>query len=177
MNEDIFWDLIEKSRKAARTGDINGSQNRQVAKLEQLLSKLEPGDIARFRDYLHHFMGKANSWDLWGVAEILGEGASDDWFANFRAWLVSMGREEYEKALKDPESVDEIRRLPNVEDIFFEQLLYAPGNAYRAKTGKEPPDVRKLDPKMKSAPSGKRWSTVQDLEKRLPRLYAKYVED
>src|SRR5688500_15858167 len=120
MNEDIFWDLIEKSRKAAETGDINGSQDRHVTKLERLLSKLEPDDIAQFRNYLHHFMGKANSWDLWGVAEILGEGVSDDWFAYFRAWLVSMGRKEYEKALKDPESVDEIRRLANVEDIFFE---------------------------------------------------------
>jgi hypothetical protein len=177
MNKDIFWSLIERSREAARIGELDGSQDRQVAQLEQILSEIEPAEVVEFRNYLHYFMDKASTWDLWGVAEILAGGCSDDWFAYFRAWLVSMGQKEYERALHDPESVDVIRKLPGVEDIFFEQLTYVPGRVYRKKTGKEPPDVKKIYATRVPGPTGVRWSTEEDLARRFPRLYSKYSED
>ena len=174
MNEKRFWEVIEQSRSAATAGERDGSQDRQVARLEHLLEALDPDEIAEFRNLLHYFMDKAYTWDLWAVADILAGGCSDDWFDYFRAWLVSMGRKEYEQAVADPESVATIRKLPGVEDLFFEQLTYVPGRVYQMKTGEEPPPVRQLFVFKKPGPAGKRWETEEDLEQRFPRLYARY---
>ncbi|WP_449342020.1 DUF4240 domain-containing protein [Streptomyces aurantiogriseus] len=36
---------------------------------------------------------RAYTWDLWGAAWVLLDGASDDAFDFFRCWLIGQGRE------------------------------------------------------------------------------------
>jgi len=81
-----------------------------------------------------------------------------------------MGRDAFEKAVTDPESVESLKSRADVEDIFFAEFLTVPDQAYQAKTGKALP----VSPKGKAVPSGKEWKTEDDLKHRFSRLFAKY---
>ena len=176
MNESDFWKLIERSREAATRGGLDGSQERQVARLEKLLDPLPAEEIIEFRNFLYRFMDRAFTWDLLAVSTIIGQGCSDDYFDYFRAWLVSMGQEVYERVLKDPEAVDEVRKMPGVEDIFFELITYVPGRVYEEKTGRRPPVPPSTDELGGGELLGTPWSTDAELRDRFPRLFEKYAD-
>ena len=68
---------------------------------------------------------RAYRWDSWAAAYSIGSGCSDDGFTDFRYFLISMGREVFERALADPESLLSVARAPGVEDVFFGDFGYA----------------------------------------------------
>jgi len=138
MTLEEFWSLLAASREAM-TGEVDGNMDRQAARLRDLLFPLEPASIIEFRDHFQALVDRASDWDLWAVAYIIGQGCSDDWFDYFRFWLVSLGRERYERALASPEAVDEIFSESGAEDIFFEEISYVPGEVYREKTARDIP--------------------------------------
>jgi len=81
-----------------------------------------------------------------------------------------MGREVFERALKDPDSLADIELGP--EDPFFEEFAYIAAEAYEKKTQAELPPPERLFPE---EPAGDRWEEdSDDLAKRFPRLWAKY---
>jgi hypothetical protein len=169
MTQDQFWSLMASSKAASR-----GSFERQAKVLEQELSRLSPEEIVAFQRIFDEHFDRAYTWDLWGAAYILGGGCSDDGFMDFRSWLISMGRETYERALKDPESLADIPLGPAVEeDVFFEGLAYVASQVYEKKTGEEEmPDYERHSAE---DPAGEEWDQDgDDLERRFPRLWAKY---
>jgi hypothetical protein len=99
MNEDQFWDIVESSKAAA-----DGSFEDHANKLASRLATLEPEEITVFSRVFDALNIRAYSWDLWGAAFLINGGCGDDSFADFRSWLISMGREVYERARADPES-------------------------------------------------------------------------
>jgi hypothetical protein len=117
-------------------------------------------------------MSQAYRWDLWGAAYIIEGGCSDDGFTDFRSWLISMGRDIYETALRDPESLVDVADADGVETTSFEEFQYVPRQVYQEKTGQEMPDPGVRHPQ---EPEGDRWSEEgDDLARRLPRLWAKF---
>ena len=50
-------------------------------------------------------MDSAYCWSLWGAAYVINGGCSDDPFVDFRASLISRGRQVFERALSDPDSL------------------------------------------------------------------------
>lgn len=169
MTQDQFWNLIASSKAASR-----GSFERQAKALGQELAKLSPEEIVEFQRIFDEHTDRAYTWDLWGAAYILGGGCSDDAFVDFRSWLISMGREIYERALKDPESLADVPLGPEGgEDAFFEEFAYVAPQVYEKKTGKEEmPDYERHST---DEPAGEAWDEDgDDLERRFPRLSAKY---
>lgn len=168
MNTEQFWSLIESSRKAIVPESADGNAHRQVDALRALLSKLSPSEIVGFDAHFQERMNAAYQWDLWGVAYIIAGGCSDDGFIDFRSWLISMGREVFDAAIVNAESILQVIDAPGVEDVFFEEIQYVPAQVYASVTGgRELPPVRARP----ATPAGVRWSE-EELANRFPVFWA-----
>lgn len=114
-------------------------------------------------------MDEAYRWDLWAAAYIIGGGCSDDGFMDFRATLISHGREIYEQALEDPESLADLGKMD--EDYwFYEGYQYVPSEVAEEMSG-EAPDRYAPAP---DEPSGDEWDedSVERMYPRLAKLYS-----
>lgn len=134
MNENIFWELIEKTHI-----DSNGYMEQQVPLLEKLLAERSIEDIVEFDLIFTHLFWKAYIARLWDAAYVIGCGCSDDGFYDFRAWLIGQGRQAYENALIDPESLAEILEPRHRDEVMDGGLTYTTWHAYEHKTGQEMP--------------------------------------
>jgi len=172
MNIEQFWKLIESSRKGFDPNRRDGNMEEQCEELKTLLLKLPPTEIVDFRDHLLARMNAAFHWDLWGAAYIIASGCSDDGFADFRGWLVSMGRRVFEDAVSNPQSLIDVADAPGVEDVFFADFADVPAQAYAELTGHELPPSTAHPP---VAPAGEKWSQDEgNLPQRFPKLWAHY---
>jgi hypothetical protein len=152
MTKDRFWDIIAASRVGFDSTDIERSMDRQVRRLQKLLSALPVEEVRAFAERFDECMAEAYSEPkvivdmeprdgLWAVAFDMGGGCGHDSFDDFRAWLISMGREAYEAALRDPRTVYDLveptEDLDLADIIFFEEFQYVPSRVLRAKAGEE----------------------------------------
>jgi hypothetical protein len=172
MNQDQFWNIIEASRHSLHPLHADGNMERQLKDLQRLLLALPPQEIIEFRNRFHEQMAAAFHWDLWGAASIIAGGCSNDGFAYFRSWLISRGQRIFTTALANPESLVDVADAPDVEDVFFEELLYVPAEVYRGATGRDIPPYTGRSPHL---PEGLQWNSAEnDLQLKFPRLWAKY---
>ncbi|ATB33831.1 DUF4240 domain-containing protein [Melittangium boletus] len=169
MNIDQFWILIEASRRVVDPERADGNARRQAEELWKQLSRLPPEEIVEFSAHFQDRMDAAFQWDLWGVAYIVAGGCSDDGFADFRSWLISMGRRVFEDAVANAESLIRVVDAPGVEDVFFEEFRYVPARAYEAMTGCELPPALTAGP---AAPTGEKWRE-EELAHRFPSVWAR----
>jgi len=167
MRTEDFWNLIAAS-KAKSDGSFEG----HAEALYDALSALPETDIAAFDQLFYQMSRRADTWDLWGAAFIIGGGCSDDSFMDFRSWLISMGQGVYEAALANAETLAEVE-IEDEDDAFFEEFAYVASRAYEDKTGADMP--RHAGPPHQGT-SGDEWDE-DDLEERFPTLWAKFVEN
>ena len=172
MDTARFWAIVGESRTGFDSRLRDGNMDKPVERLQELLSDLSPGEVAEFQREFDERLSQAYRWDLWGAAYIIEGGCSDDGFTDFRNWLISMGREVYEAALHDPESLVDVADADGVEATSFEEFQYVPGRVYEDKAGHDMPDT---GVRHAQEPTGDKWSEEgDDLARRLPRLWAKY---
>jgi Protein of unknown function (DUF4240) len=140
MDRDRFWMLIEQAHTA------DGDCEQLTAHLVALLRELPANEIVAFQQRLDELLAESFRYSLWGAAVLINAGCSDDGFEDFRGWLIAQGRQVYEAALQDPDSLalhpqvrnlDPRRRWPATLD--YQPLLAAAWEAYRATTGQEFP--------------------------------------
>ncbi|HEY4642770.1 MAG TPA: DUF4240 domain-containing protein [Thermoanaerobaculia bacterium] len=167
MDKQQFWAVIEESRRALKPDEPEGNNELQIERLEKILSRFSPEEVIGFRDAFDERLAEAFRWDFWGVAYILGEGCSDDYFEYFRRWLVSMGRDVFDEAMRNPESIESAASRGDVEDIFFEDITHVADDVYRRKTGRDMPESAVPFP---DEPKGQRWRTDDDLRAMFPAL-------
>ncbi len=133
MDTTEFWELIDKTRDAA-----NGNAEIQSELLTEELVKLPAEEIISFERIFDDLKDNAYIGNLWDAATIIMYGCGDDGFQEFREWLVGRGKEVYENAIKDPET------LVNVLEIgeqIFPTLLGPAMEAYEKVTGKDLPPM------------------------------------
>jgi Protein of unknown function (DUF4240) len=114
---------------------------------------------------------RAYTWELWGAAYVIEDGCSDDCFRDFRAYLISLGRDPYEAALKSPDSL-----APLVEDAEtgdWENADDVAPEAYEDVTGE---DIPSGDSDLSGRPRGEEWDDEQQdaLVQRYPVLAARF---
>lgn len=163
MDEPKFWTLIEAA-KAER----DPVASNQPAILQTKLEALPPEEIVAFDRIFTKLRHDAYRWDLWAAAYIIEGGCSDDGFMDFRAGLIGLGREVYEAALKDPNSL--VRQPTRGVDFSQEELAYSAGRAYEAVTGKKMPEHGLPRPKV---PAGERWDE-EKVDETFPELAARF---
>ncbi len=169
MTEDDFWRLIAASREGFDPQQRDGNMDRQAARMAQLLSELPTAAVREYERLFGDLFWRAYRWDLWAAAYVIGSGCSDDGFTDFRHWLISMGREVFERALADPESLVSVAEGPGVEDVFFEEFGYVATGVLEERGE----DAEELEHPRPDEPAGQRWEE-EDLPGRLPKLWAAF---
>jgi hypothetical protein len=128
IDELRYWGIIAKSSN-------NRSSDQKSTILDEL-SKLTPQEIVGFSLRTTKLLKESYSSDLWCAAYIMKGGCSDDGYEYFRCWLITKGKDVFYKALKNPDSLSELKKQ-FLSDYEFEELLYLPDEAFKAKTGYE----------------------------------------
>ena len=173
MNHDKFWNLIENNLRQSHDA------YERLNHLKATLSGLSLEEIISFEITYRHYLNKAYTWDLWGAAYIIHNGCSNDLFEYFRRWLVSRGRETYEAALNDPDSLAQLELHPSGPDgnWEFEEIYYAAGDVFEAKGGKgDVRDYSELEAGLDGLdPDGEAFNTNKNyLSKRYPKLWERF---
>jgi hypothetical protein len=172
---DSWWAMVARARMAASDPDDGSSVS---TTLTGLLAALEPDDIADFAQPMWSVLASSYTTDLWGAAYLINGGCSDDGFDYFRGWLMSQGRDVYERIVGDPDGLAElppvIRAVRSNLELESEDMLGTVWSAYRQKTGEDLPTgyftilYPDLDPL---------WDFDDDeqIATRLPALYSLYA--
>jgi hypothetical protein len=132
-----FWDLIERS------GQNEPDPDERAEWLGGRLVKLSPDEIIDFRKHLDGLHERADTWHMWGAANLICGGASEDNFWFFQSWLVGLGRETFERAVANPDTLADVPLVIELADAEewddedwpdWEQLEYVADDAYEEKT-------------------------------------------
>jgi hypothetical protein len=172
MDIDTFWSLIETT-KAESGGDVE----QQLILLVDRLIELPEEDIVRFKEIYKQMEIQAYRGDLWDLAYIIHCGCGNDSFKDFRAWLISQGREVYEKVIEDPQYLaDVINEDQREEGIFFETFAYAASYAFEEKTGREIWEHMKPYDTYKYPEFGEMLNDEDKIRAKFPRIAVKIRE-
>ncbi len=126
INKNTFWALINQAK------EHTGGPSEWL--MEQLVD-LGPEQAKKFDTIARVYMDAAYQYGLWTAASVMEKhSCSDDSFIDFRAWLVSQGRDVYMAALKDPDSLADV---PSYQDYRFDSLPFMGDYAYEELTGRD----------------------------------------
>lgn len=165
-----FWNLIERAKRKA-SGDIE----EQAEILKEILAERPVEDIVEFGRILEYFHSLSYTSDLWAAAYIIQGGCSDDMFDYFRAWLIAQGKDIFEKAMKNPETLTKIISVEEAEEIYGESMLYVADEAYERKTGNDAGKFLDLQGFVKFPELEFDWNEEDDsLKMKFPKLYKKF---
>lgn len=164
MDINCFWDLIERSKIAGGT-----SADARTSALQDILQELSVADLHSFVSHYNQRTSEAFRWNLWGAAYIINGGCSDDGFHYFISWLISEGRQTFETALVNPETLAELPKVDLAENEGFE---YAALKLLEKAGLEREPHINAIQ---SLEPVGDRWDEDAVYEI-YPRLAAKYGE-
>lgn len=164
---ETFWRIVEAAGKASE-----GDCQQQARLITDALSELDPEEVLSFDRILDSLMDDAYCWDLWGAADLINRGCSDDGFEDFRGWLIAQGRDVYQNALRDPDRLADqpaVSSLGEFDTLWCQELLAAPFEAYEKLTGDLPPEEERPPAVLK----GERWDfdDEETMRQRYPRLW------
>jgi hypothetical protein len=176
MSLDDWWQIVEQARSTADDADDADAVADEV---RLILQERDPEEVAALAQPLWDLLASSYNWELWAAAYLINGGASDDGFEYFRGWLVTQGRDVFELAQEDPDSLADVRavRQAAVEgyDLECEDILHVVHAAYEDLTGESLPagaySVEYPD-------LGPDWDFDDDEEmaRHLPRLSDLYLE-
>jgi Protein of unknown function (DUF4240) len=174
MPADQFWQIIE------RTGPSDHTLDAQMDVLRATLRELSLEDIISFEVAFRRYLNNAYAWDLWGAACVINGGCSDDGFEYFRRWLVSRGRDVYERALADPDSLAELQAQLDPNRAWeFEEIYDVAPQVFKEKGGEgnvhayTEPEAGLGGPE----PSGEPFEEDNDyMARRYPKLWQRFAE-
>ena len=177
MNTEQLWELIEQAR-AAEPARGFGEAEAVVERAVALLAERAAGEIADAHRELWGLLAASYRDSLWAAAYLLNGGCSDDGFDYFRGWLVTQGREVFEAAIADPDS---LAAVPAVQaaaadgmELECEDALGLARRAYRSATGGDPeqplPSVPYPEPDVPGWEFD--FDDGEEMARKLPRLSA-----
>jgi hypothetical protein len=181
MDEDRFWALIGESRKKACKKKLRSGEDFIDAHIEEhrkLLDKLTPEELIAYSNRFQYYWKLAYRWDLWAVAYWLHAGCSDDGFIDFRACLISLGKEWFFQILNDPDSLTDLIGRKDMPYMQSEGFQYVDTKLYREKTGYDGMPEVIGERTYLTEPKGKRIDHDDDdeMRKHFPKLVARYPD-
>ncbi len=130
LDKTVFWNIVDLSIKNTK------NQDDQERFLVKEIEKLTPKQIIGFRLRTDKLLYDTYNSEMWCAGYIMNGGCSDDGFEYFRNWVISRGRETYNKAKENSDSL--ISEFINGEEYYdFESFWYVALTAFENKTGKE----------------------------------------
>ncbi|MFD9127647.1 DUF4240 domain-containing protein [Kitasatospora sp. NPDC059571] len=141
MDTQQYWDLIDEARRTATDAADAGAVAERAA---ALLAARPRAEILGAQQAFWDLMADSYRAELWAAAYLVNGGCSDDGFEYFRGWLVLQGREVFERAVAEPDS---LAALPAVrtaaadgEELECEDALGIAWEAHRTAAGEDLPD-------------------------------------
>jgi hypothetical protein len=140
MNENIFWEIIERARTPA-------ASTKEVLKaIEGQLASMPIEDVLDFGAWLGKCLNRSDDSRLdvaCGIICRVADFVSDDSFLYFQCWLIAQGKETFEAALSDPDSLASLPPLEHEGEFFapspfLEELLYVMTKPFEMKSGGKP---------------------------------------
>lgn len=157
-----LWAIIERVKR------ISGGDLRDACQAFELqLDALDDGALTGTVQEFDAAMNRAYDYDLWGAAYLIHGGCSDDTFWDFRTGLIALGKEIFEKALADPDSLADVEDVEN--RTLFEGFQYIPSRVMERRGLPRLPGGH-----MRQPPTGENWNDEKELERRFPRLAARF---
>ncbi|WP_460806492.1 DUF4240 domain-containing protein [Micromonospora zhanjiangensis] len=101
MNSEEFWALVESARAGIDDRPDDGGEAIAEALTERLVAT-SPTDILDFEERFDRLQDALYRWDVWAAAYLISGGCSDDSFMDFRAGVIALGRDWYERVLASP---------------------------------------------------------------------------
>jgi hypothetical protein len=175
MDKQEFWRVIDFAHQQAKV-DEGLFENLLVKNLSQYSSE----GIIEFECLLEQQLLAADDFKIMAAQKIIEGSVTDDSYLYFRCWLISQGKNVFEEALRNPDSLANLDTEGTVAE--FEPLLYVSTQAYENKTGKHEEDVsfprnvasvRGLNYDSASGTKGEDWKEEQ-LPTLLPKLWARH---
>jgi hypothetical protein len=173
MSAEEFWRIIKGAAESAHDPDAH------VQALRTALRELTLDEIISFEVTFRRYLNQAYTWDLWGAAYVIHGGCSDDSFEYFRRWLVSRGRDVYEAALADPDSLARQVVQAGPGNVWeFEEIYYVARDIFEEKGGVGG-DVRDYSEPEAGlggpGPSGEPFTEDEEhLARRYPKLWQRF---
>jgi hypothetical protein len=164
MSEHACWTIIERARRDRKNPE-------EIAeRVLALLHASSPDEIVAFERGRARLMERSYSWALWGAAYLINGGCSDDGFDYFRGWLLTQGREVFEAALAEPDSLAALFD-DEADEVECEEILYVGSRAYEEVAGSELQGIR-----IDYSDLGEGWDfdDADQMRGRYPRLWAKF---
>jgi hypothetical protein len=161
-----FWALIDLARSRA---EVDLSLEPEV--LEAILVERSIEERRSFNEHVEALQLRAHHWNTLGPALIIGCGESDDGYLDFRLWLISLGKEGYERTLVEPEWLADLPVEDPLEEWYFEEL-YAVASRANEQAGEGELHYYPTDhAAMHGVPCG---TDDVSLAKRFPRLWERF---
>lgn len=129
LDENIFWEIIDKSLKSTK------SQEEQENFLVAEIKKLTPKEIVGFRLRTDKLLYDTYNSAMWCAGYIMNGGCSDDSFEYFRCWVISRGKDAYNNAKLNPDSLINVAK-GDIGLYEFESFWYVALKAFEYNTGK-----------------------------------------
>ncbi|AWG22467.1 polymerase [Flavobacterium faecale] len=129
LPEDQYWAIIEKSKEA------NVTQAYQEIFITNELEKLTPKEIIGFRLRTDKLLFDTYKSNLWCAAYIMN-GGTDGGFDYFRCWIIAQGKDAFNKAVANPDSLADLVQ-EGKESYEFEGFWFVAMNAFMNKTDHE----------------------------------------
>jgi hypothetical protein len=164
MDANAFWKIIDETRSAAR------DDQDFLDKIAARLREMSPDELEEFEEHFNRIHQGSYARPLWGAAYLINGGCSDDGFEYFRAWLMAQGRETFEKAIHDPDSLATIDD-PEGE---LEKFMYVACEVYETKTGHKMPDTALQGAAYPDLGEAWDFDDADEMKKRYPELFAIY---
>ena len=169
MDAERFWRIIADTCRSDALKVQEWDERLQAA-----LKELEPDEIIGWNFIFDRMADQAYTVDLWGAAYLINGGASDDGFYYFRCWLVGMGRDVYEAAVANPDSLADVV----IPDIDAEAEIYAAAHQAWMAVTRRPATASYPTYEQRTELRGHEWDFNDDAEvrRRFPRLAAMYLD-
>jgi hypothetical protein len=169
MDDVSFWQIIEEIKN-------HHDDNACSKALASRLRRLPADEVLAFHRYFERLsIVVAGIGDAWIAASLLnGRLCGDDCFEYFRNWLIAQGREVYQTALDNWDSLADLdlHKDDAVQVAQFERFGEVAARFYKAATGKYPPVETNQEADLES------WTwtdfTEDYLADRFPKLWSKY---
>lgn len=157
MTEAEFWQLV--TRTSAEQDQIGLADN-----LKARLELLSDDELVEFDKFFGQQMRLSYFWSMWGAAYIITGCDSEYAFAEFRCFLISLGKEWYAKVIDNPDALGSLPLWPEKDGYaypFLDEYDLIAGQIFEDRTGDELPFV----PSGMATPQGEKFSTKKKLLK------------
>jgi hypothetical protein len=170
VDEPAFWTIVEQARRAG-----GGDPERMADVLTVRFAAADDETLRSFQERLVEASARLYTWRHFDAAEMICGFVSDDVHTDWRSWVITLGRDTYERIVEDPDNLTEIGDLSGGCEGMAEFFGAAVSEIWFERHGFGDETFPILEPT--SSPTGEKLPDLEAVRASLPRLSARIPDD